>query len=155
MKTKLIIYFTIALLLCGCTVKESEEILDSTTPEESSEISIEEPEIDSELNHDEIMAGDFSSIAGEYVNSEGLIFILDEDGLTEDERQTGEIYCIPKNIYFMGIHQKTDLDGGYSLVIFPEGVEVPTLEGLTDLTKIRICHGQDYPLRVEEIYTKK
>ncbi len=151
MKTKLIIYFTIALLLCGCTVKESEEILDSTTPEESSEISIEEPEIDSELNHDEIMAGDFSSIAGEYVNPEGKTIFLEEnikERMFDDEiHYTGEYY-------FLNV--KTD-DGlyGIGLAIYDVGVEIPYLEGLTDLTKIRICYYQAEVMSVEEVFTKK
>ena len=34
-----------------------------------------ENKIELELNHEEIMAGDFSSFAGVYVNSEGMITV--------------------------------------------------------------------------------
>lgn len=55
----------------------------------------------------------------------------------------------------MGIHQEGIDDAGYSLSVFPEGVEVLNLEGLTDTTKIRICYTQAAPMAVEEVYTKK
>ena len=107
------------------------------------------------LNHSEIMAANFSSIAGEYVNSEGNVIFLDEDGLNDNERQTREVYGSPDSGYFMGIHPKEELDGGYLLMVFPIGVEVLNLEGLTDTTKVRICYGQAEPMSVEEVYTKK
>ena len=40
-----------------------------------------ENKIELELNHEEIMAGDFSSFAGVYVNSEGMIIVLDEEDI--------------------------------------------------------------------------
>lgn len=120
---------------------------------DSNEISSKKKE-NVELNHEEIMKGDFSSIAGEYINSKGHVITIGSDGLQENERQTGEI-TFNNNIYTMSIHPKNRDDGGYLLMIFPKGVEVPNLEGLTDIEIIRICHGQADPMSTDEIYIKK
>ena len=55
----------------------------------------------------------------------------------------------------MGIHPKNQDSGGYLLMIFPKGIEVPNLEGLTDTNIISICYGQADPMSIDEIYTKK
>lgn len=153
MKKVLVVLFLFVFLI-GCSAQEREDISDSTSEDESSE-NIEISETESELNHEEIMAANFSSIVGEYVNPEGIVIYLDEDGLNENERQTREVHGSPENGYSMGIHPKDELDGGYLLMVFPVGVEVPNLEGLTDITKIRICHGQAYPMSTDEVFTKK
>lgn len=159
-----IIIVMICLVMCGCPAKESEdsdlivsdnlsitfEFSNNSTDIETSEIS-SESEIESELNHDEIMAGDFSSIAGEYVNPEGKTIFLEEnikERMIDDEiHYTGEYY-------FLNVKIEDGLYG-IGLAIYDVGVEVPNLEGLTDLTKIRIRYFQAEPMSVEEVYTKK
>ena len=135
--------FLIVLLVLTSLVGCSNKGLDS---EKKNEV---------ELNPEEIMAGNFSSISGEYINSEGKIIILNENGLNDNERQTSEVHGSLENGFFMGIHPKTEGDGGYLLMVFPKGVEIPNLEGLTDLTKVRICYGQADPMHIDEIFNKK
>lgn len=158
MRFLLIICFII-FLLYGCFIKKKEGNHSSNifpnisaNPTKTSEISTLPT---TELNSEQILDGNFVSIAGEYINSNGKIIFLDDDGLNDNEIQTGEIYGSQDSGFFMGIHQKMSDDGGYLLMVFPIGVEIPNLEGLTDITKVRICYGQADPMSKEEVYTKK
>ena len=109
-----------------------------------------ENKIEPELDHEEIMVGDFSSFAGEYVNSEGMILVLDEEDI---ERKLMEVMCIADGHYYLNV--KTDDGFGYGIEVYGIGVEVPEYEGLTDITKIRVYRGQAGPMSVEEIFNKQ
>ena len=89
---------------------------------------------------------DFSSFAGVYVNSEGMIIVLDEEDI---ERKLMEVMCIDDGHYYLNV--KTDDGFGYGIEVYGIGVEVPEYEGLTDITKIRVYRGQAGPMSVEEI----
>lgn len=104
-----------------------------------------------ELDINQIMEGDFSSVAGTYTNPKGDEIQLDEDGLRWQERQNGQISCSSSGVCTMGIHVAGQGEGGYVLTIYPKGVEVPNLT--TDTEKVRICYGQAEPMSEDEIYT--
>ena len=106
----------------------------------------------SEMNTQQILKGDFSSVAGVYINSSGQTIKLDRDGLRKNEVQTSEIRCYEDGSCSMGIHPKDQLDAGYALFIYPPGTEIYDLK--TDTTKVRIYYGQAEPLSETEIYTK-
>lgn len=116
----------------------------------SKKVENSERENEPELNHEEIMAGDFSSFAGVYVNSEGMIIVLDEEDI---ERKLMKVMCIDDGHYYLNV--KTDDGFGYGIEVYGIGVEVPEYEGLTDITKIRVCRGQAGPMSVEEIFNKQ
>ena len=106
----------------------------------------------SEMNTQQILKGDFSSVAGVYINSSGQTIKLDRDGLRKNEVQTSEIRCYEDGSCSMGIHPKDQLDAGYALFIYPPGTEIYDLK--TDTTKVRIYYGQAEPLSETEIFTK-
>lgn len=140
MKPKLIIIFLILIGLAGCSNK-------TDNLERNYLI---------ELNHEELMMGDFSAIAGEYINSKEEIFFLNNEGLRDNgEFSMSDVYYI-NGIYQMNLWQgdtSSGSTGGYAITIYPVGIEI---EGLvTDTTKIRISYGQAEPMSEEEIYTKK
>ena len=139
---KKILVVVLTFFLFSCSINDINEISNTNL------------DTNMEINNEQIMKGNFSSIAGEYVNPKGDVINIDYDGLRDNERQTSEI-IFNNNIYTMGIHPKNQDSGGYLLMIFPKGIEVPNLEGLTDTNKIRICYGQADPMSIDEIYTKK
>ena len=70
-----------------------------------------------ELNHDQLIERDFSSIAGEYVNPNGEIVMLGNDGLRNGEVSQDEIYYL-KGIYQMPIRRpENEPEGGYTLTV--------------------------------------
>ena len=112
-----------------------------------------------ELNHDEIMRGDLSSIAGEYVNSEGHVIVLDAEKIKQTLKS--EVTYTKDGGYFMNI--STD-DGmyGIGLEILPVGVEgvvwqINSNDILmkTDTSKIRIRYYQAEATSETEYYYKK
>ena len=104
-----------------------------------------------EMNTDQILNGDFSSVVGTYTNPKGEKVQLDADGLRWNERQTSDIRCGKSGVCTMGIHVAGQGEGGYALTIYPAGIEI---EGLTTNTdKVRICYGQAEPMSEDEIYT--
>jgi len=131
-----IILILISLMLVGCSVAKSKE-----------------------LNHDEIMRGDLSSIAGEYVNSEGRVIVL--DAVQIKERLLSDVTCAEDGRYFMDV--LTD-DGmyGIGLEILPVGVDglvwqINSNDILlkTDTSKIRIRYYQADATSETEYYYKK
>ena len=61
--------------------------------------------------------------------------------------------CIEDGHYYLNV--KTDDGFGYGIDVYGIGVEVSDFEGLTDITKIRVCCGQAGPMNIEEIFNKK
>ena len=157
MMKKMVIGLSVAFLLTGCSYinekenhKEDSELNQEAgielSPDENPQFNHDPAEngeniVDSGLNHEEIMAGNFASFAGEYVNSEGTIMLLDEADI---ERRLLDVMCI-----------ETDDGFGYGIDVYGIGVEVSDFEGLTDITKIRVCCGQAGPMNIEEIFNKK
>lgn len=133
---KIILMITLFFLLVGCSSKENH----------------------SELNHYELKDGNFSSIAGEYVNSKGEVVTINAKGLREGEKSMSKVYCEEGDSsdgYQMSIFPiGAEPDGGYMLTVYPIGIEVNEFVK-TDTTKIRIGYGNGSPLDDEYIYTKK
>ena len=112
-----------------------------------------------ELNHDEIMRGDLSSIAGEYVNSEGHVIVLDAEKIKQ--MLLSEVTYTKAGGYFMNV----STDGG----MFPIGLEILPVgvEGIvwqiysndilmkTDTSKIRIRYYNAEATSETEYYYKK
>lgn len=111
----------------------------------------------SELNHEQLMNGDFSSIAGEYENIEGKTYEINEYGVrNENEYISGEVmYDLYgfEDLYLASLKATDNGEGGCLLIIFPIGVSIANIE--TDTTKIRIGYGQVVPHNTEEIYYQK
>lgn len=110
-----------------------------------------------ELNHEEVMKGDFSSVAGVYENIEGKTYEINEQGVrSKNEYILGEImYDLDgfESLYLASLKATDNGEGGCLLIIFPIGIPVPNLE--TDTTKVRIGYGQVVPYNIEEIYYRK
>ncbi len=106
-----------------------------------------------ELNHDQLMKGDFSSIAGEYVNPKGETVVINNQGLREGEVSQDEIYYL-NGIYQMPIRRpENEPEGGYTLTVYPVDVEIEDLD--SDIAKVRISYGQASPTSKDQIHTKK
>lgn len=96
-----------------------------------------------ELDIDGLVAGDFSSIVGTWRNEEGHDLVLDARGVAHPDVKTSNFEL------FEGGYLRAEVgssNGGYSLVLFPVGVEIPSsfMVGGTDLTdksRIRIIAG--------------
>ena len=126
----------ISLMLVGCSVAKTKE-----------------------LNHDEIMRGDLSSIAGEYVNSEGRVILLDAEQIKQTLKS--EVTYTENGGYFMNV----STDGGMfaiGLEILPVGVEgivwqINSNDILmkTDTSKIRIRYYNAEATSETEYYYKK
>lgn len=140
MKKLLLACLVFTLLLTGCTKEDKTD----TTQDVNKNFS-------SGMDTNQIVKGNFSSVAGTYTNPNGDKMQLDEDGLRWNERQTSAIHCSNYGICTMGIHVAGQGDGGYTLTIYPEGIHVPGLS--TDIEKVRICYGQAEPMSEDEIYT--
>ena len=126
----------LGLILCGCSMTKHEG-----------------------LDHDEIMDGDLSSIAGEYINSEGHVIVLDAQWITQ--RLLSEVTYADDGRYFMNV--LTD-DGmyGIGLEILPVGVEGVVWQVnsnnilmKTDTSKIRIRYYQAEAISETEYYYKR
>ena len=112
-----------------------------------------------ELNHDEIMRGDLSSIAGEYVNSEGHVIVLDAEKIKQTLKS--EVTYTKDGGYFMNV----STDGGMfaiGLEILPVGVEGIVWQFnsndilmKTDTSKIRIRYYNAEATSETEYYYKK
>ena len=113
MMKKMVIGLSVAFLLTGCSYinekenhKEDSELNQEAgielSPDENPQFNHDPAEngeniVDSGLNHEEIMAGNFASFAGEYVNSEGTIMLLDEADI---ERRLLDVMCIEDGHYY-------------------------------------------------------
>lgn len=156
---KKILYMLLCILmLVGCThqsntgtsasTSNSDLVVTTTTPAVTTTTNYPKLEY-----HDQIMKGDFSSIAGEYINpTTGDIANINNQGLRENETTDGEVYYV-LGMYQMGIFPK-ESEHGYMLTVYPIGIGI--FGGLDNLntSKIRISYGQTYPTE-EEIYYKK
>lgn len=131
-----IVLILISLMLIGCSTAKNKE-----------------------LNHDEIMRGDLSSIAGEYVNSEGHVIVLDAEKIKQTLKS--EVTYTKDGGYFMNV----STDGGMfaiGLEILPVGVEgivwqINSNDILmkTDTSKIRIRYYNAEATSETEYYYKK
>lgn len=106
-----------------------------------------------------ILTGDFSGVAGEYVNSKGETKTLLSNGLIVGEENVNAS-SIRKNTD--GIYEWAIGDGfgGFGRAIYPIGIPVIYVnsEGRNlpdDTSKIRLHEGQDGPFEEYHIYYKK
>ena len=60
--------------------------------------------------------------------------VLDDEDI---QRRLLDVMRIDDEYYYLNV--KTEDGFGYGIEVYGVGVEVPNFEGLTDLTKIRIC----------------
>lgn len=160
---KFIKVLMVSLVLVGCASKKEEQEQEVIVPKTPTVIQTVEP-MEKPAYHDQIMVGDFSAIAGEYVSKEGETIVINDHGLRDGEEaciSCGDLVNYYEGTYAMGIFPKGETEGGYAIVVYPVGVEVvfPVDAGYqvipTDTTKIRVIYGQDVPMDDEGIYTKK
>ena len=139
METKMrkFLILVILIMLVGCSSK-------SANIDEDNSI---------ELNHEQLMTGNFSSIAGEYISVSGETIVINNEGLREGEVVKSEVYYLDDGTYQMSLWWGDSDTGGYMITIYPIGIEAENIS--TDTTKIRIAYGQAQPMSEDEIYTKK
>lgn len=102
------------------------------------------------LIHNEIMLGDVSSIAGEYINSEGRVILLDAEVIKE-KLISKAIYTDQKYYY---LNVRTD-DGMFGVEVTTRSSQDGYFVMETDTSKVRVYYGHDIPLSKNEIYEKK
>ena len=56
---------------------------------------------ETKLNHYQMMLGDVSSIAGEYINSEGRVILLDAEDIKE--KLTSEVIYTDQKYYYLNV----------------------------------------------------
>jgi len=121
---------------------------------------------DEEDIYDKLLKGDYSGVAGDYVNSEGKVITLLSNGLLKGE--AAEVTGLPKKVtdgsmlgngtYTWNIVEEEG--GGAYRVICPVGVSIKLTDGTEDIdfdddnTKIRLVSGNGIPME-EDIYFKK
>lgn len=105
-------------MLMGCSNKVK-------TTEENQEIN---------LNHEELMEGNFSSIAGEYINLQGESIFINDEGYQSDEVIGHEVYY-NGSVYFRNISSKLD------------GYEGPNDHISGWRRSDRLPSGRNYPFR--------
>lgn len=121
------------------------------------------------IDYDNILDGNLSAFAGIYrrdgadhqiiLKSNGVVLFSSNDLLNEEDEYTigNNIYKINPSrfrkhddgYYFWNIipsKNKIFIDGGYTIYLFPAGIEVWSNKHVpTDTKRIRLCSGQDGP----------
>ena len=148
----------ICVFLCvGCTHQgggntgtssTSETVVTTTTPVTTPVVDIPMPEY-----HEELMSGDFSAIAGEYINSEGYIMKINNEGLRTNEAEHGEV-TYANGMYQMPITRRLGTNNTYTLTVYPVGLDLSSEALDTDTSKIRIHYGNSDPVSEEEVFTR-
>lgn len=150
MKKILICMLLVALAGCSNNAKEStaSPYPESTSTETASELTHVKP-----AYHEQLMAQDFSAIAGEYVSSKGEKINIDNKGLQVggDSESYSEVSYVEGYGYIMSIGSTKD-EYGVLMTVYPIGVEVSGVP--TDTTKVRIGYSNGEPINDEYIYTK-
>ena len=152
---KIIIVLFVLMLCNGCSIQNNDN-----SPKNSIFLTII-PSIDDIIPNEDFMNGDFSTIAGDYINVNNEVITIDDEGLQGNELVNDTDINFFKGIYQMNVADQ--YNQGYSLTIYPVGIEIQNCYVTgdeivfydTDITKVRISHGQADPMSIEEIYTKK
>lgn len=183
MKRVMSVMLIMSLLLIGCSSGESDKKEESkkedpkqeeNKKEETKKEEVKQEENEVGLNHDELLQNNRSSIAGDYVNPNGEVITVNEDGTLTfhndmdwdaSDQVASDVYYTEKGTYEWSLNPKNSPVGGGGVAIIPIGVEVNgyiiqedgssvlgTLSTNTDT--IRMIHGQNAPTD-EGVYTKK
>ena len=120
-------------------------------------VTVSEIEGASSPDYDKILTGNLSDFEGWYANGKGDRIVLNFDGTTntgsyeEDSivyTEKADTFTKHENgSYTWSIGLKDyDAEYGYSVWLYPIGIEVYTSEGLvpTDTTKVRLYTGHDF-----------
>ena len=103
-----------------------------------------------DLDVNQILSGNYESLAGTWVNGKGHILIISSDGMIGED---DIIYSISKNedgIVTLSCGSKTRAPGGFAVVVLPSGVTYP-LKDNSDTSKPRLLAGQQPNFSVDEI----
>ncbi|NQG97791.1 hypothetical protein HO675_06780 [Streptococcus suis] len=105
------------------TTTSSTEATSTTSSSTSSSSS--ETQTDRALNLDAIAAGDFSSLTGTWMNSQGNVLVFDKTGLvSEDAFWSGE-FMWSNGLLTTNVQASSGV-GGYALVLVPKGMAIPS-----------------------------
>lgn len=127
-----------------------------TTLEASQNITTVEP-IQNAMNLEQILAGDFSSVAGTWQNAKGQTYILDKDGLVADD-------LVIESTYWGGITEgivtgsvRHSQGTGFAMVFIPAGKVMPpdVYPDASDSTRDRILTGQAYQISDPDLFFYK
>lgn len=107
-----------------------------------------------DLDVNQILSGNYESLAGTWVNGKGHILIISSDGMIGED---DIIYSISKNedgIVTLSCGSKTRAPGGFAVVVLPSGVTYP-LKDNSDTSKPRLLAGQQPNFSVDVYYYRK
>lgn len=107
-----------------------------------------------DLDVNQILSGNYESLAGTWVNGKGQILIISSDGMMGED---GIIYSISQNedgIVILGCGSKTGAPGGIAIVVLPSGVTYP-LKDNSDTSKPRLLAGQQPNFSADVYYYRK
>ena len=107
-----------------------------------------------DLDVNQILSGNYESLAGTWVNGKGHILIISSDGMIGED---DIIYSISKNedgIVTLSCGSKTGAPGGFAVVVLPSGVTYP-LKDNSDTSKPRLLAGQQLNFSVDVYYYRK
>lgn len=117
--------------------------------------------------YEKLLNGDFSGVAGEYVNSEGKTITLLSNGLCKTDKEgakTGFITKLNDGTYKWSV---SDSEGSfepntsaYQILVYPAGFSVKYHDSETtntqdDTSKIRLQFNPNAAPKANEVYTKK
>ncbi|WP_161980047.1 DUF6287 domain-containing protein [Streptococcus sp. S784/96/1] len=109
------------------------------------------------MNVEQVLAGDFSSVAGTWQNAKGQTYILDKDGLVADD-------LIIESTYWGGITEgivtgsvRHSQGTGFAMVFIPAGKVMPpdVYPDASDSTRDRILTGQAYQISDPDLFFYK
>lgn len=107
-----------------------------------------------DLDVNQILSGNYESLAGTWVNGKGHILIISSDGMIGED---DIIYSISKNedgIVTLSCGSKTRAPGGFAVVVLPSDVTYP-LKDNSDTSKPRLLAGQQPNFSVDVYYYRK
>lgn len=107
-----------------------------------------------DIDTEQILNGNYESIAGIWVNGRGQILNISSDGMIGED---DIIYSISKNedgIVTLSCGSKTRAPGRFAVVVLPSGVTYP-LKDNSDTSKPRLLAGQQPNFSVDVYYYRK
>ena len=122
----------ITLLLCSCGTGEKSPALSGDTTQ--APVKTDRP-----LDYDAMINGDFTAVAGEWINSDGDMILIRSDGITEEDAAgSGEYKAIAQPVvkngdgsfsWTIGTYYNNECIDGYGITVFPAGVAASDYDG--------------------------
>lgn len=104
-----------------------------------------------DLDVNQILSGNYESLAGTWINGKGQILIISSDGMIGED---GVIRSAGKNdngLVYLAAGSNNGAPGGFAIGLFPIGVENP-LGDYSDTSKPRLITGQQFTDFPADVY---